>query len=77
MGDERRIAECKPPFSSMGAGGVVNGSAVGGFMEEWSSVDRGAASAGWLQIIRKIKIRMMIIVAAMFDGWKMRKKDVH
>lgn len=44
VGDERRIAECRPPFSSMGAGGVVNGS---GFMEEWY-VERGAARVGWL-----------------------------
>ena len=76
MGDERRMAECRPPFSSMGASGVVNGSAVWRFMEE-RSVERGAASAGWLQVIRKRNIGMMIMVVAMFDGWRMRKKGVH
>ena len=36
-------------------------------MEEWS-IDRGAASAGWLQVSREIIIAMITIVAAMFDG---------
>ena len=68
VGDERWNAECRPPFSSMGAGGVVNDSAaVCILMEEWS-IDRGAASAGWLQVNRKIIIGMITIVAAMFDG---------
>ena len=52
----------------MGAGGVVNDSAaVCILMEEWS-IDRGAASAGWLQVNRKTIIGMITIVAAMFDG---------
>ena len=28
VGGDKGVAECKPPFWSMGAGGVVNGSAV-------------------------------------------------
>ena len=28
MGGDKGVAECKPPFWSMGVGGVVNGSAV-------------------------------------------------
>lgn len=46
VGEANGIAECKPPFSSTGAGGIVNGSAVYRLMDEWF-MDRGAASAGW------------------------------
>ena len=38
----------------------------GCLMKEWR-LGRDAMSAGWLQVTRKINIRMKIFVAAMFD----------
>ena len=49
----------------MGAGGVVNDSAVERLIED-RSMDRGAESASWLMLSRKIAGRMMIIAAAIF-----------